>query len=80
MFSLQDAFYRPLWIRVVIVAICAAWAGFEFVNGAPGWAMLFGAVGAWAFWQFFVVWTDPPPKQDAEKTTASKDDAGSGGQ
>ncbi len=49
MFSLQDAFYRPLWIRVAIVAVCTIWALFEYLNGSPGWAMLFGAVGAWAF-------------------------------
>ena len=65
MFNLQDPFYRPLWLRLLIVGVCAVWAGFEYLTGSPGWALLFAAVGAWAFWQFFVVWTDPQPPEES---------------
>ncbi len=66
MFNLQDSFYRPLWLRLTIVLLCLGWAAVEIANGAPGWAMLFGAVGLYAAWQFFVVW-NPKDKPEAGK-------------
>ena len=46
--------FRPLWVRVLIVAICLGWAIFEIVGGSPLWAMIFGALGAYAAWAFFI--------------------------
>ncbi|MCO6385366.1 hypothetical protein [Oceanicola sp. 502str15] len=74
MFNLQDPFFRPLWLRLLIVAICLVWAGFEYATGSPGWAVLFGGLGGWAIWQFFVVWTDP--RREDENTTTKEDDHG----
>ncbi len=74
MFKLQDAFYRPLWLRIAIVAVCAGWALFELSSGSTGWALLFGAIGAWAAYQFFVVWTDPD--EGTEEAGKDGDDAG----
>ena len=57
-FDLQKPFYRPLWIRLTIVILCLAWAVVEFVSGTPFWGVLFGAIGLYAGYQFFVVF-DP---------------------
>jgi hypothetical protein len=59
--------FRPLWVRVLIVALCLAWALFEFGGlaflglpaGSPFWGMLFLAIGLYAAWAFFV--TSRPP-------------------
>ncbi|MCT4577093.1 MULTISPECIES: hypothetical protein [Donghicola] len=43
-----DPFFAPLWRRIVIVALCLGWALFEVATGSPGWALMFGAAGAYA--------------------------------
>lgn len=43
-------FFRPLWRRWATALLPAAWAGVETANGSPGWALLFGAAGGYAFW------------------------------
>ncbi|SIN99255.1 hypothetical protein [Vannielia litorea] len=58
-FNLQHPWFGPLWRRVLVTALCFAWAAFELAMGSPGWALLFAAAGAWCGYQFFVVWEDP---------------------
>lgn len=58
MFNLDDAFYRPLWIRVLVVALALSWGLFEFVSGAPFFGVIFVAIGLYAAWRFFVTF-DP---------------------
>ena len=58
MFEVRHPFFRPFWRRFVATAVCLGWAGFEWWNGAPLWALLFAAAGAYLFWQFFVAF-DP---------------------
>lgn len=60
--DITQPIYRPLWLRFSITAACLGWAGVEVLGGNLGWAMLFGAIGAYAGWKFFVEW---PPKDDA---------------
>lgn len=64
MFDLQHPFFRQVWRRVAVVAICFAWAGVELASGAQIWAALFAAAGAWCVYQFFVIWTDPEDPED----------------
>lgn len=52
---------RPLWVRVLIVAACAAWAAFEFRSGSGLWGAVFLALGVYAFWGFFL---DPGRRQE----------------
>ena len=53
-------FLRPLWRRVALVAFCVAWAGFEYFNGATGWAVLAAVMAAYGVWQFFIAWPKTP--------------------
>jgi hypothetical protein len=48
--------FRPLWVRVLIVALCVGWGIGEFVLGAGSafWGILFLALGVYAGWHFFV--------------------------
>lgn len=47
-------FFRPLWVRILIVAVCAGWAIFEFTTASPTWGFVFLALGAYAAWGFFI--------------------------
>lgn len=58
--DLQNPFYRPLWIRAGIVALCLFWAVLELVSGNWGWAALFCAAGAWSAWVFLITYQPPP--------------------
>ena len=46
--------FRPLWVRVLIVALCAGWAVFEFTSGSAAWGGVFLALGAYAAWAFLM--------------------------
>lgn len=54
--------FRPMWVRVLIVAACIGWAGFEMSIGSEMWAAFFAGIGAWCGWEFFVKRT--PDRQD----------------
>lgn len=56
-----QAFFRPLWRRIAIVAVCAGWTVLEWVSGQQGWAAIAAAVTAYGAWSFFIAWKDPPP-------------------
>ncbi|HTO33869.1 MAG TPA: hypothetical protein VL202_22245 [Pararhizobium sp.] len=40
-------FYRPLWVRLLIVISCSAWTAVEFYNGENTWGMIFLAVSTY---------------------------------
>jgi hypothetical protein len=46
-------FFRPLWVRIVVVAVAAAWGILEIATGSPFWAILFLGLAAYAAWGFF---------------------------
>lgn len=62
LFDLDHPFFRPLWIRVLIVLACLGWAAFEMATGNPFWAILFGAMGLYAAYGFFVAFNPRPPE------------------
>ena len=57
-FDVHSTFFRPLWRRMAVTAVCIVWAAVELATGAVMWAMLFGAASAYLAWQFFVAF-DP---------------------
>lgn len=61
--DLQLPFFRPLWRRVVTAGLPLARAAIERHTASVGWAMVFGAVGVYANYQFFAV---RDPKEDLE--------------
>lgn len=65
MFDFDNRFYRPLWLRVLIVGVCIGWGIVEVTTGSPGFAILFAAMGGYAAYRFFV--TFAPTTSDVSK-------------
>lgn len=53
-FDLQVPFFIPLWRRIAVVVFSLGWALFELIAGAPLWALVFGAMGAFAAWELLL--------------------------
>ncbi|WP_028748513.1 hypothetical protein [Rhizobium mesoamericanum] len=74
----QHPAYRPLWARILIVAVCLGWALVEIITGDPFWAVLSGGAGVYAAYMLF--WTYKPqsletatPPSSGEETEDNKD-------
>lgn len=70
-------FYRPLWIRLLIVLFCAVWTVVEFLGEQPLWGMIFLAVTAYASAALLIFYK--PSEKGEEKTEdkgQSKSDEG----
>ena len=50
-------FFRPLWLRLGIVAACAGWAVLEWLHGETGWALVAAAATAYGVWSFLIAYT-----------------------
>lgn len=68
-------FYRPLWIRLLIVALCAVWTAVEFYSGQTMWATIFLVVTAYAGAALLIFYK---PKPVDEKGTGAGDETKSG--
>ena len=49
----DDPFFAHAWVRWLTVLLPLAWGLFEAFAGAPIWAILFLAAGAYAGWMLF---------------------------
>ena len=54
--------YKPLWVRILIVAVCFGWAAVETLGSQPFWAMLSGALGAYSAWMLLLNFKPQPPE------------------
>ena len=54
--DLRSPVLRPLWLRISIVIVCAAWTVVELRTGNYFWAIIFGASAAFLYrkllWKF----------------------------
>ena len=67
----EHPFFRPLWRRIAVVAVCVAWAALEFASGSHLWGFIMLGFAAYGFWQFFYLY-----KPAAEIDAAESPDAG----
>ena len=58
MFNFHTPFFRPLWVRLLVVAICIGWGIFELLGNSIGFAMIFLAAGIYAAYGMFIAF-DP---------------------
>ncbi|WAP66756.1 hypothetical protein [Jiella pelagia] len=58
MFDSKHPWFRPLWRRLLILAIAGGWGVFELVTGNPGWALIFLALAGWVLWSLVIAY-DP---------------------
>ena len=68
----NHSFYRPLYVRVAIVAVCLAWAIVEAMTGSQIWGIAVGAVGVYAAWMLLLNFT---PTVDEAVSTPPRDEA-----
>ena len=43
-------FFRQAWRRWATALVPLCWGVMELATGSPGWAVMFGAAGAYALW------------------------------
>jgi len=63
----EHPFFRPLWRRIAIIAVCAGWSIFEFWNGSSMWGWIAAAFTAYAVWQFLYLYK---PVEEARPAAA----------
>ncbi|MDT0683232.1 hypothetical protein RM543_11080 [Roseicyclus sp. F158] len=65
LFDVQSHSLRPLWLRVLIVALVCAWAISEVLREAWAWAALSGAAAIYLIHQLLIAFDPgPPPGED----------------
>lgn len=67
----QHPFFRPLWRRLAVIAVCAIWAAVEFAAGTPFWGTLAAGMAAYGVWTFLINYKPldepaPPPGDDKD--------------
>ncbi|KAA0700618.1 hypothetical protein DTW90_02925 [Neorhizobium sp. P12A] len=67
-------FYKSLWRRILIVAVCLGWAVIEASTREPFWAVLVGAVGIYAAWMLLLNFDPKPPESASEPAVADDED------
>lgn len=65
-FDVSHPMFRPLWVRIVVVAVCLGWAAVELSSNSVFWAILFGSAGAYLAYAFFIAFDTPPDDGDAK--------------
>lgn len=68
----QHPFFRPLWRRLVVVAICVAWSAIEFAMGTPFWGTLAGGMAIYGVWVFLINYK--PVDETAQPPTGGEKD------
>lgn len=76
----QDAshpFFRPLWRRLVTLAVCAGWLAFEAFLGDPTFAVIAAGLLAYGIWVLLIAYDTAAAdrRRAAEKGTTDATDA-----
>ena len=54
-------FFRPLWIRLLVTAVCVTWFAAEALfSRDPLWLGITGVAIIYCVWNFFLRWKDVP--------------------
>jgi hypothetical protein len=46
--------FRPLWTRILVTLVCAAWAALEWWSGPSMWAWIASGMTLYAVWLFLL--------------------------
>ncbi|WP_114010096.1 hypothetical protein [Cohaesibacter intestini] len=64
MFDFDIPFFRPLWVRLIVVTICIGWGLFELMGNSVGFAMIFLSAGFYAAYRLFVTFDPEKAKEE----------------
>ncbi len=64
--DLEHPFFKPLGVRIAVVAVCVLWGLFELSQGNGLWAVVFIGIGAVCGYRFAVI--DYASIEDTAKT------------
>ncbi|WP_176086713.1 DUF3329 domain-containing protein [Martelella sp. HB161492] len=53
-FDLKHPMLKPLWLRLLLIAVCFGWAAVELTIGSRFWAGAVIAAGLYMVWVFFL--------------------------
>lgn len=70
----KHSFYRPLGVRVAIVAVLVVWFGLELMIGASFWLVIVGALAVYCAWVLLIRF---PAQEPSEPPPVEKEDDGS---
>lgn len=66
--------YRPLWVRLLIVAVCGLWCAVEFYNQEPFWGTIVGGIAVYSAYVLLLTYKPPvdagPPASDSSSPEA----------
>jgi hypothetical protein len=54
-------FFRPLWRRIAVTAVCVVWAALELWHGEQMWIWITLGLSAYAVWNFFIAFPKNVP-------------------
>lgn len=54
LFDTNHRFFKPLWIRLAVVAAAVGWGVFEFYAGQVIWGVIVFVFAAISFYGFFI--------------------------
>lgn len=46
----EHRIFQPLWARILIVAVCMAWSGLEWIGGGVVWPLVATAATTYVGW------------------------------
>ena len=67
-------FYRPLWVRLLIVGLCSVWAVVEFVNNEPFWGTVVGGVAIYSAYVLLLTFKPKAPEPVSAEPAKQDDD------
>jgi hypothetical protein len=56
--------FRPLWRRVAVTAVCVVWAGLELLHHDQTWILITLGLSAYAIWTFFLTFPKAAPASE----------------
>lgn len=58
--NIDHPFFRPLWRRAAVLAVCLAWAIVEFAAGSPFWGTVALGLAGYGYWIFIHTYPGDP--------------------
>jgi hypothetical protein len=63
--DLNHPSFKPVWVRVAVVVVCAVWSVVEMVNGNAFWGIAFAGLAVICGYRFSVIDYNAIPDADA---------------